>query len=211
MALTINDNYLQDLIGAGNDAHSNLYEIVFTGGEFSSSAEFAQNMSIRTSGFTPPSITNDSYPVKYITAFVEWPRAKAEITRNFNIDFRMDANWEVFKKLEKQKNLTLNASHSFAATDLKAIEDKLFKVSVYALKDGMPSENIKASDKKKLYEFHHCWITKIDTPKFNNASSENIKVSVTINFLEMYDLESGFGATQTVVDNNRAARESGLF
>ena len=190
MALTTSNNYLQDLIGAGNDAHGNLYEVVFSGGVFTDTV--GQKMSIRTSGFTPPQVTGDSYTVHYVTAFVDWPRGKAEVTRNFNIDFRVDSNWEVFKKLEEQKNLTLNASHSFAATNLQKLENKLFRVYVRALKDGMTSETIKETDKFKLYEFHHCWVTKLDPPKFTQGTSEGLKVTATINFFEMYDIESGF-------------------
>ena len=191
MALTTSNNYLQDLIGAGNDAHGNLYELVFSGGVFKD-ASISTGMSIRTSGFTPPSITNDSYTVHYITAFVEWPKAKPEVTRNFNIEFRVDANWAVYQALQTQKNYTLNASHSFAATNLKELEDKLFKVSVWALKEGLVGETIKEADKYKLYEFDHCWVTKLDSPNFTQGGSESIKVSATINFLEMYDIESDF-------------------
>lgn len=189
MALNVYTNNLQDLIQAGNDAHSNLYEINFQGGVFNSS-EVSQGMTIRTSGFTPPQITQDSYVVKYVTAFVEWPNAKSQVTRNFTLSFRMDANWEIYEKLQEQKNKIFNASHSYASTHLN--ENDLFNVTVYTLKDGMSSETVASNDRKMLYQFRKCWISKVDTPSFSNSSSESIKVDCTINFLEMYDIESGF-------------------
>ena len=194
MSTTFSDNYLQDLLAAGNDAHSNLYRLEFTGGEFDT-YNASGAMSIRTSGFTPPSITHGSYTVKYITAYVDWPNGKPEITRNFNINFRLDANWNAFKILEAQKNKTLQASQSFAATWVSDPEKDLFNVKVYVMKDGMHSTE--ASAEKLLYEFNHCWITKLDTPSFSNSNSEGIKIQCTINFIEMKDLESAYLLTTT--------------
>ena len=205
--LSVSNNYLQDLIAQGNDAHSNLYKLVFSGGVFSESS-VSQSMSIRTASFTPPETTIDKYTVKYVTAYVDWPKTEINVTRNFNIEFRVDLNWNTYKKLQEQKNKTLNASHAFAATNLKDIEDDLFKVTVWVSDEGMVDENSRFS--KKLYEFDHCWITKLDSPKFTQGTANSVKVSCTINFLEMYDIESGFpgggglAATATGNASNRA-------
>lgn len=190
MALNTANNYLQDLIAAGNDAHGNLYKLVFSGGVFSDSST-SQSMSIRTSSFTPPDTSLDKYTVKYVTAYVDWPKTEIKVTRNFPIEFRMDQNWTVYRKLQEQKNKTLNASHAFAATNLEAIENELFKVTVYVADEGMKNEQVDLLS-KKLYEFDHCFVTKIDSPKFTQGTSNSLKVSCTINFLEMYDIESGF-------------------
>jgi len=199
MALNTANNYLQDLIAAGNDAHSNLYKLVFSGGVFSDSST-SQSMSIRTSSFTPPDIQLEKYTVKYVTAYVDWPKTEIKVTRNFNIEFRMDQNWSVYRKLQEQKNKTLNASHAFAATNLEAIENELFKVTVYVADEGMKSEQVDLLS-KKLYEFDHCFVTKIDSPKFTQGTSNSLKVTCTINFLEMYDIESGFPGNP-IVDVN---------
>lgn len=182
-------NYIQDLITAGNDAHSNLYELEFTGGVFNNN-ETSTSARVRTSGFTPPSINQESYTVRYITSYVDWPRAKVNVTRSFDIEFRVDSYWEIYKRLQEQKKIFLNASHSFAGTDISEEDNKFFIVKVNVLKDGMTSEDEDVTD--KLYEFQHCWISKIDAPKFTQGTSDSIKVSITINFLEMYDKESGF-------------------
>ena len=199
MALNTANNYLQDLIAAGNDAHGNLYKLVFSGGVFSDSST-SQSMSIRTSSFTPPDIQLEKYTVKYVTAYVDWPKTEIKVTRNFNIEFRMDQNWSVYRKLQEQKNKTLNASHAFAATNLEAIENELFKVTVYVADEGMKSEQVDLLS-KKLYEFDHCFVTKIDSPKFTQGTSNSLKVTCTINFLEMYDIESGFPGNP-IVDVN---------
>ena len=196
--LSVSNNYLQDLIAQGNDAHSNLYKLVFSGGVFSESS-VSQSMSIRTASFTPPETTIDKYTVKYVTAYVDWPKTEINVTRNFNIEFRVDLNWNTYKKLQEQKNKTLNVSHAFAATNLNDIEDDLFKVTVWVSDEGMVDENSRFN--KKLYEFDHCWITKLDSPKFTQGTANSIKVSCTINFLEMYDIESGFPG-DPIVDVN---------
>ena len=190
MSLDVKNNYLHELIAAANDAHSNLYKLKFSGGVFNDSS-VSQGMTIRTSSFTPPDISIDKYTVKYVTAYVDWPKTEIKVTRNFNTEFRVDQNWEIYKKLQEQKNKTLNASHAFASTNLEDIKNDLFSVSVYVSDDGLKDENVNIEG-KKLYQFDHCWITKIDSPKFTQGTANSIKVSCTINFLEMYDTESGF-------------------
>lgn len=192
MALNTSNNYLQNLIIAGNDAHSNLYEIVFSGGEFDKDTNLASAMSVRTSGFTAPDTKQDTYSVKYITAYIDRPKTKVNVTRNFNLDFRLDSYWEVYKLLVNQQKVTMNAAHSFAATDMDVIKSKMFHITVYALHEGLSSETISTTDRKKLYEFKYCWITNLNPSEFSNTDSNPLKVTAAISFLEMYDLESGF-------------------
>ena len=206
MALTTSNNYLHDLISAGNDAHSNLYKLVFSGGVFNDSS-VSQSMSIRTSSFTPPDTTLDKYTVKYVTAYVDWPKTEIQVTRNFNIEFRMDQYWSVYQKLQEQKNKTFVPSHAYALTDLDEIKNDLFKVSVYVADEGMKDEQVDLLS-KKLYEFDHCFITKIDSPKFTQGTSNSLKVTCTINFLEMYDIESGFPGSSTSASGTPNIRES---
>lgn len=191
MALNLNNNSLKDLVNAANDAHSNLYEIDIYGGQLT---DVSQKLAIRTDGFTPPDVSQESYTVHYVTAYIDWPTPKVNVTRNFPLSFRVDSNWTTYKKLLDQQKVTMNPSHDFVATnvvDLRS-QGKLFNVSVYALEKGMTSENIEVSNKKKIFEFHDCWITNMKPSDFSRETAEPIKTTCTVNFLEMYDIESGF-------------------
>ena len=203
------NNFLIDLIDAGNDAHGNLYELEFSNGIFDGASvtgvntttmNLGQALAIRTPSFTPPQVRQDNYTVKYITAFVDWPKAKADVTRNFSLEFRVDANWEVYKKLQEQKNKMFIASQSYASTHVK----DAFIVKVFALQtltDAEGSDDVQnkqspygsqyGQNRVQLYQFEDCWVSKIDSPKFTTGNSDSIKVQVTINFEKMYDLETG--------------------
>ena len=57
---------------------------------------------MRCKGFTPPEVSGaDPYRVRYLTAFVDWPTAKVNVTRTFDLEFRVDSNYTVYKQLHE--------------------------------------------------------------------------------------------------------------
>ena len=71
MALGENTNYLSDLINLGADAQSNLYELKFYGGIFSSDTD----ITIRNAGIALPERNQVTHDVRYLTTYLTLPGA----------------------------------------------------------------------------------------------------------------------------------------
>lgn len=185
--LSNNNNYISTLVSVGNDAQSHLYEVTFDGGFLT---DIATDLSVRCSGFTPPDVTQDAYTVRYITAFIDRPRTKISVTRNFSLKFRMDDNWLLYKALLNQQKYTSNPAKSYASSDINELSNNgsLFNVHVDII------DRLDETDESKtvrLYNFKDCWIESITPSTFTGESSEPITVDVKIDFLKMEDWQSG--------------------
>ena len=209
--LSNTNNHINTLIGVGNDAHSHLYEAVFEGGSL---GDINTSLSVRCSGFQRPETTQDSYPVRYITAYIDRPKAKVNVTRNFTLKFRLDAYWDVYKALLTQQSLTSNPAHYYAISDITALMDAglLFNVSINVIKDlndviGNPQTSDNASDATesleeaygvtKLFTFKNCWIEELRLSGFSGSDSNPVTVDAKIDFLQMEDWQSGITGDPT--------------
>lgn len=194
MPLTNSNNYLQSLISAGADALNNLYIVSFDGGHLT---EVDNALKVRCTGFTAPAITHDSYTVRFVNAFIDRPTAKVNVTRNFTLTFRVDANFEAYKALLEQEKVTFNPTQSFTATDINTLKEnnRLFNVTVDVVNQGINSETIETTT---LYRFRNCWITNIPSINYSTETAAAATITVSISFLEMEDLQSGIsGVTQS--------------
>lgn len=182
------NNYITALVGASADAQGNLYKIGFSGGAFT---DLAESLTIRVDNFTPPATSQDKYDVKFVTASIPRPRAKVNVTRNFGLAFRVDANYTVYKALLEQQKVTFNAARSYVATDIQPLyeSNKLFDVTVEMIDDGVTTEEDNST--KPLYKFDGCWISTISPISYKTGSSDPASVNFTINFLKMNDLQTG--------------------
>ena len=180
-SLNINNNFIESLVGASSDAQGNLYEISFTGGNLS---DVSESLKIRVDNFTPPETSQKSYQVKYLTATIDRPASQVDVSRSFSLDFRVDANYTVYKALISQQKITFNPSHNFAAIDIDALKDSLFTTTVKAVNEGVTKEDMETTT---LFKFYKCWISSITPLSFKTGSSDPITVSITINFLKMED------------------------
>lgn len=215
MALNVSNNYLNTLVNTGADAYNNLYEAVF---EFQTNSPakalnasaLAPLLTVRCTGFTIPQQKQDSYDVKFVTASIPRPRAKVDVTRQFNVSFRVDANYLLYKNLLKQKGVTSNMSKSFVTNDIYSLSNhatgteasKLFNVTINVVDNALTGNEQSDISAVKMFRFENCWITKIDELPFKQESSDPMTVSLEVHFLEMYDLESGFTATDSRTDTD---------
>lgn len=189
MALNITNNYLQSLVEAGADSQSNLYVVNFNGGTLT---DYDQNLMVRCEGFTPPNITQDSYSVSFITAKIDRPSTKVNVTRNFQLTFRIDANYNAFKALLNQQKITSNLAKSFVATDIQTLSkaNKLFNVSISTVSQGVVDPEI--INQMTIYSFKDCWVTNITPTSYTTGDATAATCTVNISFLTMEDLQSGF-------------------
>lgn len=176
--LTSTSNYQEDLVSAGSDAYSNLYQIEF-GGALDTEGEA---LTIRANGINIPPFKQDSYTVRFMNEYVDFPRAQSNVTRSFQITFRIDSNYKEYKALIAQMNKTFKPTSSLTVTNLFEIEEKnLFYVKVTVI---TPDGNV------DLFKFDRCWITSISSPNYKNNSSDPLTATVSINYIGFTDLST---------------------
>ena len=168
MALGDNTNYLSDLINLGADAQSNLYELTFTGGEFSGYTA----LTIRNAGITLPERKQGTHDVKYLTTSVTLPAASYEETKTATITFRLDQNYDVYQKLLNQQKKVYAPSLSYANP---SVANATFDINVAAI------TNISTKTKIDMYKLENCYIKKVklDT-NFSYDSATPMTVSMDI-------------------------------
>lgn len=176
------DNYINTLVSASADAQSNLYELEFSG--INSLEKINNLLKVRCNKFTPPEIQQESYDVKFVTATIPRPRAMTKITRNFTLEFRVDANYEVYKTLLEQFNRTFKPTTSFATNDINKKKDELFSVTVKVINEGLLNETPHIS---AIFKFNSCWISNITPIAYKTGTADPATVTMTINFLQMQD------------------------
>lgn len=194
-------NSLNSLISTGNDSYSNLYRMTFSGGLF---PEDTQNLTVRCSNFTPPTPSQKTYPVKYVTASIDRPVPKVDITKNFSLEFRLDDYWNVYSTLLKQQKVTMHASKSLVISSMEALKPYLFNVKVDRIINLSESED---DNVQRLFNYRGCWIESLTPSGFDTSGSDPVTCTCSINFLELEDLQSGLSDVNANEDTSDAMKE----
>lgn len=201
-SLTLQNNYLETLVRAGADAQANLFVAQFKFHENSpaatimgmNDADLNPMLTVRCPSFSGPEVSSAKYTNKFITASIPRPAAKVNVTRNFSIEFRVDANYQLYQALLLQQNVTFNPAMSYAASDIQSLMDQLFDTSIYTVPAGMtdfyPALGQENPESLRIYTFHNCWIASIDPLTFNGESFTPISVKLTCKFLQMEDMQT---------------------
>lgn len=194
-------NSLNSLISTGNDSYSNLYRITFSGGKL---PDDTQNLTVRCSNFTPPTASQKTYSVKYVTASIDRPVPKVDITKNFPLEFRLDDYWSVYSILLDQQKATMHASKSFVDSSITSLMPYLFNVKVDRILNLSESED---DNVQRLFNYRGCWIESISTSGFDTSGSDPVTCTCSINFLEFEDLQSGLSDVNANEDTSDAMKE----
>ena len=189
MAISNSSSYISDLLNAGNDAFSNLYEVVLTPNGKFEKEEDGKTFTMRCKDFTPPSISGgDPYRVRYVTAFVDWPSAKVNVTRTFDLTFRVDSNYLAYRRLHLLAEGNFNPNTDYVNTNLTDLAKTSFTITVNALTNG--SSSATAKDKLALYTFKNCIITGITPIEYKQGDASPITTKATFIFGDMVDLQT---------------------
>ena len=205
MALSEYNNYVTDLLNAGNDAFSNLYEVNFTlptssGSEGTASADYGRVFTMRCKGFNLPEVTAaDPYRVRYLTAFVEWPTAQVNVARTFDLEFRVDSNYEAYRELHKIAKNNFDPNTEFVDTNLDTLKNKSLTVTVSAITNG--SSSASNTDTLKLYEFKNCLVTGITPLAYKQGTAEPLVATASFIYGDMVDLQAST-STQSLQSNS---------
>lgn len=189
MLISNSSNYISDLLEAGNDAFSNLYEVVLTPNGGFENAEDGTTFTMRCKDFTPPSLSGgDPYRVRYITAFVDWPSAKVNVTHTFDLTFRVDSNYAAYKRLHLLVKGNFNPNIDYVNTNLTDLAGTSFTITVNVLTNG--SSSATDSQKMPLYTFKNCIITGITPIEYKQGDASPVTAKATFIFGDMIDLQT---------------------
>lgn len=197
------NNYLEALVQAGADAQQNLFVARFTFQNNSpnkNNPELSEALTVRCTSFDPPQVSHSGkYVNKFITAYTPRPAAKVQVDRHFDLSFRVDANYFLYKRLLLQQNVTSNPAQSFAASDIQSLMDikagMLFDVSIWTVQSGVIDYTYGLDSEHNglnIYNFRNCWIEKIDPLPLNMDQAEAQVVKLSCNFIQMEDLQSNY-------------------
>lgn len=191
--LTSNNNPLQELIAVGADALKGLYDIQI---DIPTSDISQQQLRVRNAGFKAPDTKLNTYDVKYRGATLTMPKASLDVGQTFDISFRLDANYQVYKALLSLANLTSNPAYGYAASGLPPKEN-LATVTVYALTTPITDINARensveysSANATALFVYSGCWISRITRPEFKNGTMDAIEITATFNYMTFRDPQS---------------------
>ena len=185
---------MSELIGAGADAMSNMYEVAFTFPRTVASTPITDitKLRIRADGFTPPSDSQQTYEVHWKTVSLTRPAAKIVMDRQFSITFRVDANWDLYKSLLKWKAKTSIGSVGYASQQLPdggVVEVKALGGAINALSEVASSSGDTPSiaTSSVFWKYEDVWIESITNPDFSTENGEPAKVTAVFRFSKFTD------------------------
>lgn len=187
MALSNSNSYIASVLNASTDALNNLYIVTFRGDNLD---DVATPLQLRCDSFTPITVSQAVYTVRYLNNFVDRGVARMPMTRSFTLSLRVDSQYEILKAILDQQGVNFNPSKSFTATAIDTLKEnnQLFDVTVEVVDEGITTEVISTS---AIFKFYDCWVSSVQLGGYSYDNSAPQTATVTINFLRMEDLQSG--------------------
>jgi len=172
---------INSLIGAGADAMSNMYEVEFyppAGFAYSSETQ----MKVRVKGFSPPAPEQLTYDVNWKSVSIKQGATKITLDRSLSFEFRLDANYGIYKDLLSWQAMTMDAAAGYAAND----GYKRGKIIVRALstpiqdasyQGGTEDFNWSFQQNFSIWYFEDVWITGITPPTYSTDDASALTVT----------------------------------
>lgn len=202
------------LLGLGADAMDNMFDIQIDLPESVSAFGIpttlggSPSITIRADGFSPPEFTIKTYPIAYKAVKIDRPATKIDGERQFEITFRLDANYEAYKSLGAWRSLLMEPSSGYATNALfgqggdvsvaaGASNNVFGTVKIAALNrpihmttgnafevGGVTSGKFtdEPSANNVIWEFYNVWLSKLEEPKYKTDGGDAIKIKATFKF-----------------------------
>ena len=181
-------SYLSTLIGAGEDAHQNLYYVRFLGSSDFENADMSNVLKVRADDISLPTPSHGTDSISYMTVSMDKPNANYDIDKSISISFRVDDNYEVYKFLLDRQAKTSKANLGYAGDYVQG-SDNYFYIAVYAMTKPVtteaqedPTTAANSAGFKVLYRFRHCWIPSINGLSVSYSGANVQKVTAKIFF-----------------------------
>lgn len=190
-SLTDNKSFLTDLINAGADAMSNLYYVELSGGLIDDSTKL--QLKLRNKDFKPPQFTQGKITQNYLSVSLDVPSASFSGTKEFSCTFRVDLNYNIYKKLCELMAVTSMPNLGFAATDVPDATTKGMEVRVYAVNSTVDSNSTEVYDPSTdsrfslMHTYKYCWIKSITGLNYSYNEASAVTVTATFGFFQFKD------------------------
>lgn len=186
-----NNEYLSSLVSAGSDALSNLFYVKLVSSN-SLKDNVITSLIIREQDFTPPTFTQGKTSIAFVTTKLDVPTAQYTGTKEFPLKFRLDANYDAYKKLLWLRSATANHSIGYVSGEIPTKSngsDQYFNVEVYAITNPIDLNSYSSmsspqgsNDFKLLYQFQNCWIKEITGFNYSYSGSSPMVITATVGF-----------------------------
>ncbi len=181
-------SYLSTLIGAGEDAHQNLYYVKFFGSSDFANVDMFNALKVRADDISLPTPSHGTDSISYMTVSMDRPNASYEIDKSISITFRVDDNYDIYKFLLDRQAKTSKANLGYAGDYVQGTSN-YFSIAVYAMVQPVtteaqedPTTTASAAGFRMLYSFRNCWIPSINGLSFSYSGSTVQKVTAKIFF-----------------------------
>jgi hypothetical protein len=142
---SLRGNQVTTLLGLGADAMDNMFDVSITPPEGLTTLynrvagreglipfndpTMLSNLTIRAEGFQPPKYKIKTYKVGYKGVEVDRPQTKLDMERQFELTFRLDSNYQVYRFLSAWRSLTVQASSGYVTNALWSDSNTTTQVS----------------------------------------------------------------------------------
>lgn len=215
---------LNGLVNSGADLLTNMYDIriffpssIVDGpnkaykegnpGSGPDVGKFAFNypVTVRASGFNVPEVSTGTYEIKYHGNTVKRPNGNMEFNREFEIEFREDAAFELRNKFQAWLGATVdpvtgavsNGINCFGTVEVGTVMNEYWAPTMTnptGDPDKSGDKQIQAADGSltsrhdgnpiATWSFYHVWVSKVTQPQFSTEGSEASKFTVTFQFMD---------------------------
>jgi hypothetical protein len=179
---------IESVFNLGEDAFTNLFEMVFTKVPSLVTAPTGfdiQKEKLRITNFTVPGSGWESYEIPYITESITRVGSKVEITKEFSIDIRVDRNYNIYKFFWNWKNAVLNSYTGAMGVDNQFNDGLRTSISIWAIQPGpggTPVPGVK-------WKFEGVICKNVPDIDFDYDNSDPLSISIDFEFLRMDDTE----------------------
>ena len=179
-----NNKFIEALINSGADAFDNMYDIYIVppGGE-------KTVMTVRATGFDVPDASVGEYEKEYHGTKMKFPKPQTEFNREFTIEFRYDAAYNLHDFFLQWQSAVVNPKTggvANVAAYMGSVIVRTIDTMYVATKDGDNSltksytddtGEIKESDTRE-WRFDDVWVKKVGQPKFKTKGGEVMTFTV---------------------------------
>lgn len=177
MALSSTNNHYTTLFSNATDAMSQMFKVVFLNGRFN-----GQEKTVRCTGFKISHLKQQEYTKRFVTAYIDSPAPKIDGEKMFQITFRVDENYDIYKELLDWRNVLCDPSKSAVDVDLNGNKNAFSDIQVYRIGNNGGEEGIATYGK--------CWCTNVALSSYSTSSAQPMTATATIYYTTANDWSS---------------------
>lgn len=175
---------ISELIGLGADAMSNMFEVtVSPPTDISPDVTVVNNLKFRVRGFTPPTPTAVTYPIHWKTVSITKIATKIELDRTFDLEFRLDSNYDTYGLFLKWEKLYKDvvAGGVTAAPESGALGTIIVAPLTGTIDLATSTDTINAAGDYS-WSFSDVWVESVTPPTYTTDDATALTITVKFRF-----------------------------